>query len=370
MSESFRTSLRHLRSVERRIKPDAAWMRSTRDTLLMQAKNTMPKTSTSVSTHAREFVRSFERAGLMRLVQRPVAVLAAMLTVVVGGSMYTVSASESALPGDVFYGLKLATEQARLALTPTTEEKIKLKTEFTGRRVQELQKMANENASSERITEVTDVLKRDLSALRDQLAQAKQDSSSDSVTVSAKRIDAQSNQILLALQETKSQLKPDTIERVTEAQTAAAETGVKAIEVLAEQHQSSNGDVSKAEDVAQALEAHAKTLAEVASSTLPIAMTSGTHMVASTEQAVHALSASSTEITSSTVEEIVKQVKDATSQAFTLLKVQDQLQAAASVLTQATVTSTTETVTTTVEVPTSTPDSTTTSATTDTRPGS
>ena len=368
MPPSFRTSLRHLRSVETRIKPDAGWMRSTRETLLMQAKNSIPSQSTGLATHARELFRSFERAGLVRMIQRPVAALATMLTLVVGGSMYTVSASESALPGDVFYGLKLATEQARMALTSTTEDKIVLKSEFTGRRVKELQKMAKENATPEQIVEVTEGLKRDLSTLRDQLTQAKQDSSEASLTGSAKLVDAQSNQIMLALQETKSQLSQASIERVTEAQTVAAETGVKAIEVLAQQHQDS-ADFSKAENVAQAIEAHTKTLAEVASSTFSIAMTSGTHATASTEQAVRSLTTTSTEITSSTVEEIVKQVKDATSQTFTLLRIQDQLQVAASVLTQATAT-TTSNVSTSATLPIEEAHSTSPSVTTTTLPGS
>lgn len=326
MSNELERRIRNLRSVERSIRPDAAWVGRTRATLLMQVKNTLPTGQMPFTHRLKEFFQLVVLNKLTQAMRKPVMAAVSTVVLATGGSILSVSAAEQALPGDFFYGLKLVTEQARLALTATGEDKLILKTEFTERRVTEFQQIAGDPENQERVGEVMETLKRDMSTLKQQLTDVAHDTPEKAVS-SAKFVDKKTNKVITDLQAAKSQLSPESKEKVTEVQSAAADAGVKAIEVLAEKHQESSDNVT-ASDIAQAIQDHTKTVAGV--TIAPLAFNAASSSATTTPLLTSAGLATSTHITSSTLSEIVSQVKDLTTQSFALQKAQDQLDVVAS----------------------------------------
>jgi hypothetical protein len=325
MSKDLQKRLRQLRTEEMRTKPDEAWVKATRKTLLMQVNNSLPTNrSLPVSAQLREIVRYVLPQGFVRWVSRPAMAGLTLLAILAGGSVMSVSAAEQSMPGDLLYGLKLATEQARLALTSTKGDKLKLKTEFTGRRLEEFKKVVATDKQSEKVVQVTEILKRDMNTLKEQLTDIAKEEPAEKTAEAAKLVDRKSNEVISALKDTKNDLPPKTKEKVTEAQSVAADAGVKALEVMVEKHQEGNELVPVGE-IVQAIQDHTKVVAEATSSAAPAVATTGTSPAASTT--VSGLSATTTaSTTSESLPEMMVQAKTATTQAFALQKAQDQLE--------------------------------------------
>lgn len=329
MSNDTLRRLRSLRTTKQHIAPDAAWVRATRATLLMQVKNNLPPAeSMTVAGRVRGTFSAFMPRSFGPWVHRPMLLAMSLLAVLTGGSIVSVSAAEQALPGDLLYSLKLATEQARLAFTPVKEEKLKLKTEFNTRRVKELKSVADDTEHPDRVVQVAEILKSDLNTLQQQLNEVVENSSAENAVAAAKLVDKSSTDVISALQETKEGLSPENKEKVTEAQSAAADTSVKAIEALADAHEQSS-DIVSAADVEQALKDHAKIVSEATSESLTMSSsTPGTLLAAtSTTQILTDIASSSSTIstTSATLPELIGQVKDASAQAFAQQMLKEQL---------------------------------------------
>ncbi len=321
MQNNLEQSIASLRSIERRIKPDAAWVRARRDTLFMQVKNTLPTNAATYRERLHEAIRHFVAIKGSAFVWKPMMTLVSLFILATGGSIMSVSAAEQSLPGDFLYGLKLATEQARLAWVSEKNERLKLKTEFTDRRVHELKEVANVRKDSESVRQVAESIKRDLSTIKDQLADVKKHSSPEVTAAAARLVDKQSINVMNVLQETKVGLGKEMREKVTEAQTAAAETGVKAIEVLAEKHQQSSSTVSAA-DLAKTIETHTNAVIAMTNAAPPsVSMTSGTMSIL-----VQSIASSTASGATSTLElpKLIDQVKNLTTQVFAQEKVQEK----------------------------------------------
>jgi hypothetical protein len=82
------------------------------------------------------------RGGFLRWHLRLVTALSVIVVVLLAGGG-TVAAASNSLPDQSLYGVKLFTEQVRLALTPSTLGKAELHTEYTDKRVAEIIQMAD-----------------------------------------------------------------------------------------------------------------------------------------------------------------------------------------------------------------------------------
>ncbi len=339
MARELLTKIKDLRSKERLITPDEAWVRATRQTLLLRAQQALPPSGQVKGLGlVKEVMRAAFPQGVAQYVTRPIFASLSFLVAIMGGSMMSVSAAERSLPGDLLYSLKLVTEQARMVMTSDKGERLKLKTEFTGRRVDELRAVVTTPTAdtTQRVTEVAGALKRDMDTLKQQLTDVSNEATPAAAVEAARSVDKKSNEVIVALQETKQQLSPEAKGIVTDAQSAAAETSVKAIEVLATQHQVDGGSISAA-DVADAIKEHAKIVTDVTAVPLPVNATStasGTTIIVITAPsttstsplplALELGSSTGTSAATGTLPGILDQVKDATAQAFALQKAKDQ----------------------------------------------
>ena len=302
MSSALHKSLRALRLLEERIQPDEAWVKQTREILRMQVANSLPTERVSVVSALLISARAFFVKRAFPAVRGPALAISSIFVLAFGGSIASVSAAENSLPGDFFFSLKLATEQARLAFTSGKQEKLKLKVEFTKRRAEDLKKVSqtDDSSTSDRVSQGTEILKRDLNTLKQQLDDVKSDGAPYDVADAARLVDQKSIEVVQVLQETKSSLSDESKKKVVEAQAAASDTGVKAIEVLTEKHNESEDVVGK-EEMTHVIQDHTKAVADATGSSV--------------------ISASSTSLsepsgTTVSLEAAVEQMKTATQQAF------------------------------------------------------
>lgn len=256
----YRT-LRSLRDRERGIKPDAAWVHATRETLLMQVRNTIPTAEVAAKYRVPFFGPLYRR--FVAWFRGPVLATISISGVVLGGSIASVSAADTALPGDALYTVKLVTEQAQLAFTSSVPDKVKLKASFTKRRVDELKTIIAENGpkKNERAGMAADGLKRDLDTLKRQLTDVQARADVSDTAKAAKEVDKKAVEVVKALAETRNpgspELSPDLKEKVAAAQAQAADVGIQALEVLVATNKKDGGDqVVSSSDLDASVAAH------------------------------------------------------------------------------------------------------------------
>lgn len=261
--------IRAIRQFASRVNPDPVWADSVRSTLLMQVKNSLPTQERQPMISLKKRFSYLSPQISWVWVRQPAFVVAALLLAVFGGSLLSVSAAERSLPGDMLYSVKLATEQARMALAKNPTERVKLKSEFTDRRVDEVKQVMASNATDkkERVVQAAEVLKRDMHTLQQQLEEVKQADTPEAVKESAQLVDEKTASVVQALQDTKGELSPEDKAKVTEAQAAASDTSVKAIEVLVDVHEQ-DADVVTVQDVTDALKSHNETVAKTMANTI------------------------------------------------------------------------------------------------------
>ena len=272
-----------IKSTADQAKPDEAWVVATRSTLLMQVRNSLPEKQGKRSHAIKEAVKIYAPLFVVgKWVRTPVLAVFGIILLGLGGSLFSVSASERSLPGDFFYSIKLATEQAQLALTKDPEQKLKLKTEFTDRRVSEMQQVITMDVAnrSDRVIQVAEVLKSDMHTLKQQLDDVKQTGSAETIKETATIVGEKTNAVVQALQDSKTDMNPEEIAKVTEAQAAASDTSVKAVEVLVDAHAQDSTLVSD-KDVTDALKMNTKTVGQTMTQSVNMSDSTSTPTVSS-----------------------------------------------------------------------------------------
>ncbi|MDO8583800.1 MAG: DUF5667 domain-containing protein [bacterium] len=231
----FEEKLRSIRRAERGLTPDPAWVLRTRETLMMQVQNSMPVAPMPFWTRVRESFRPFSApTRLVGSMRRQVIAVLSVFGVVAGSSLMSVSAADNSIPGDLLYPVKLAAEQTRLILTKDKTDKLKLKTEFVGRRVEEIKSLATSDASEkpDRLKQMAEIVKRDLDTVKIQLADMKLQKQTVKTTEAVRMIDQKSTELATALKDAKVDMSADVQSKVSEAEVAAVSTGVKAVQAL------------------------------------------------------------------------------------------------------------------------------------------
>lgn len=228
-SPRLRRMLTELRSVQ----PDSAWTVKTRESLLEKI-GASGVAYVSFGERVRLVLRSLVPTSARTVLRGPAAALLSGIGLIIGGSMASVSAAEQAVPGDLLFPVKLVSEQTRLVLTTDKKEKVRLKGEFVNRRVEEIKKIAQTDVGKkpERIKEATEMLRRDLDTVKNQLSDVSQDKPSERVEV-AKLVDKASTDVVTGLKEAKASLSSsDARSQVSEIEVAAVNTSVKAVNVI------------------------------------------------------------------------------------------------------------------------------------------
>lgn len=275
MTDIYKT-IRELRGHERGIKPDPAWVRAAREQLLMQVRNTIP-TASAAEKNRKTLAAAYP--SVMRVLRGPVFVICSILALVTGGSIASVRAADRSLPGDALYMVKLVAEQTQLALTPSVPDRMKLKVEFTKRRVQDLNAVIASPVGGKeaRVRQATDILKQDLQTLQDQLKSVGQDPKTSRATAeAAKVVDREAVDVVKSLKQTKADLPhdmgSDIQKNVADAQAQAADLAMNALGVLVDARKNTDAkDVVSDADLTASLVEHKEVAADAAANVLNLA---------------------------------------------------------------------------------------------------
>ena len=128
MSEDF--VIRKIQELKK-IKPRSEWLALNRDILLSQINP--QRELTTLPLNWRDYSRVFVSLFQQRLLE-PAVVMLFVLVFSISSSL-VVNASFYSLPGDSLYPVKLALENAQVAITPDEERQVELKIEFAQKRV-------------------------------------------------------------------------------------------------------------------------------------------------------------------------------------------------------------------------------------------
>lgn len=226
--------LRQLLNELRSVQPDSEWVKEQRESLLRSIgqKTVVPF---SIGDRIQHIFQALVPASARSFVRGPVAAVLSGITILIGGSMASVSAAERAIPGDLLFPVKLASEQTRLALTNDRTERVRLKGEFVNRRVDEIKQIAQTNVEKkpERIKEATEILRRDLDTVKNQLAESAQGTPTDRAKV-AKIVDQTGTDVVDGLAEARLSLpvNADIRSQVAEVEASATSASFKAVKVI------------------------------------------------------------------------------------------------------------------------------------------
>ena len=244
-----------VRSTDRGIVPDQAWVLRTRERLVKDAKQSLASGAMQQPSRMKA-LRAFVPARAFDFLRAPALAMMSILVTVLGGSLVGVSASERSVPGDFLYPIKLAGEQTRMAFISDKTERIKLKTEYVDRRVAEIKTIASQPnpESSARLKEAAKGLKRDLDTVKNQLRDVKQEKGPKAAEV-AKLVDQKSGEVVQELKQVKDVVAQEVKSTMAEAETAALQTGVTAVEVMIDvKADPESKEIITDEEVANAIE--------------------------------------------------------------------------------------------------------------------
>lgn len=230
-----------MRETRRHIKPDGAWVLRTRHELLKTVRReAMRRPVFSKKERFKALVLAFVPRTTVDVIRGPVMAVLSVIGMVLGGSLASVSAAERSVPGDVLYPVKLAAEQARILMETEQPKKLKLKTEFVGRRAEEMKKIATTadvSKRSERIKEAAGIMKKDLDSVKIELHTVAANETSVKAVEAAKDVDRVSGQITQTVKEVKNLVPEDAKLQVTEVQAAAVTASVRAVQMMIEKRE-------------------------------------------------------------------------------------------------------------------------------------
>lgn len=146
--------------------PDARWLASTRETILMQVSNTVGGQSRKTGFAALIQTFSFFSAEFAQAAAVPLAVIVLMFGAHFGAAG-VVSLAQGTLPGDALYGAKLSAERVSL-LFASRESRAQLELEISGRRLDEMSRIAagTDSAKDQKLAEVSGRFAGTMSQLR------------------------------------------------------------------------------------------------------------------------------------------------------------------------------------------------------------
>jgi hypothetical protein len=88
-----------------------------------------------------QIVSGQTRLNIFKLILKPIPIIAGIIIVALLAGGGTTLASQSSLPGDTLYPVKLVTENVQTAMAFNPEKKVELEAKFANRRLEEIQKL-------------------------------------------------------------------------------------------------------------------------------------------------------------------------------------------------------------------------------------
>ncbi len=264
MSRDLIRQLKSLKHAE--VKPSAKWLKSNRELLLSQIKNTVsPKTNAKFNLETVwQAMSIFLPYSFVHKVVRPVVVVMLIIGMGISSWVVAASASSESLPGEWLYSAKRAAEKTQVTMADVvgdTNGSTRLHVEFAKRRAIETRSIVSQNdpAKIKIASQTVSDLKDEMKTVSSKLEEIK--STQGSSAEMAQSINQNAQQIKDVLTEVKVNLLTNTdtttgadnlSAQVSEVKNLAKDTAVRAVEVMVEKHLQGDTSVSK-DDVKQAI---------------------------------------------------------------------------------------------------------------------
>jgi hypothetical protein len=174
--------------------PDAQWLVSTKETLMMQIGNTVGAERRTGLRAFAESLRIFFPENLAKAMAVPMAVFA--LVVGAGfGSGAVVAAAHDTLPGHPLYDVKLAAEALNLKFAGKSE-RTERRVEVAGRRLNEMARLSSspDLHKEEKIERVAGLFSDEMNAIRKELTDLQEDEDAEEAVRIALRVEAKADE--------------------------------------------------------------------------------------------------------------------------------------------------------------------------------
>jgi len=224
------------------IKPDSNWQKLNREILLTQLK---AQTSKDFEFgKAKLWSRSLAKSIFVSA-YKPVMSMAIVLILILGTWIATVSATKNSLPGDFFYGIKLATERVQSNLAGNDEKRANLEITFAERRLAEMQKVAgkdNTQNQKENLKVSLRQFQENINNIKSSLAKLENTNSKLAAKV-ADLVDKKTKEYVDILKDQKGKA-PELASNTDEAISVSKATGDKALGFILNEFESGKGDLN------------------------------------------------------------------------------------------------------------------------------
>lgn len=272
-----RDLIRQLKSLKHaEVKPSEKWLKSNRELLLSQIKNTViPKENTkfdfaiAMRRGPAEAAKTVWQAmsiflpySFVQKVVRPVVVVFLIMGMGISSWVVAASASSEALPGEWLYPAKRATEATQVTVADVvgdTDGSTRLHVSFAKKRAVEIRTIVSQNdpAKIQIAAQTVSDLKDEMKTVNIKLEEIK--TAQGSSAIMAQNINQNAQEIKDVLKEVKVNLlinsdtsTNDLSVQVSEVKNLAKDTAIKAVEIMVEKHLQGDTSVSK-DDVKQAI---------------------------------------------------------------------------------------------------------------------
>jgi hypothetical protein len=175
--------------------PDAQWLVSTKETLMMQIGNTVGGSEPRTGFRAlAESLRIFFPENLAKAMAIPMAVLLLLVGTSLG-STAVVAAAHDTLPGHPLYNVKLAAESLNLRFAGKSD-RTERRVEIAGRRLNEMARLASsvDYDKEGKIERVAALFSDEMNAIRKDLSDLQDEKDADEAIRIALRVEAKSDE--------------------------------------------------------------------------------------------------------------------------------------------------------------------------------
>ena len=153
MYQNIKEQLKELKNTNSRINPDHSWVMKNKEKMLCQiSNNTTDEKNTFSLTYIWDMINVIVPGQMVYSVVRPVVVFLLVGAVATSGWIAGVSATAKSLPGDLGYGMKMATEKTQqmvTAVVSSDERQTELHLEFATRRAKEVKEIVEKEVVEE-----------------------------------------------------------------------------------------------------------------------------------------------------------------------------------------------------------------------------
>lgn len=240
------------------IKPDNDWLIKTKNMVLSEtglAGGEFTEKTEKELVFSKKPAFIFDFRTLLRS-HRKLAYAFASCVFVLSLGAATINASNSSIPGESLYSVKIAGENVMLAVTPEGE-KAKVEIEYAGKRLEELAKISEKPSTSEQHQKVEQLISNydeKVNSAKNHLAKINSSGNGKKAVKAARVINTQSEKYAKDLAKTTDNLPVSIKEKVSEKVAKAIDSTEKAntssLLVLIEQKEAGNGDEISDEEMA------------------------------------------------------------------------------------------------------------------------